>query len=82
MNQRSFIVRALWDAEADAWVSESDIVGLHIETPDLDAFEALMMELAPELIIANHMSAEDLAGKPLKDLVPAIFWQRPDRAAA
>ncbi len=82
MDRRTFVVKAIWDEEAGLWTCQSDIVGLHIEAADLDEFEALMMEFAPELIVANHMSASDLADTPLKDLVPAILWQRPDKAAA
>ncbi len=82
MVRRSFSVKVVWDAEAGVWVSESDIIGLHIEAQTVDEFEALMMEVAPELIVANHMSEAELADTPLKDLVPAIVWQRPDKAAA
>ena len=34
------------------------------------------------LILANHVSPEDLASKPLRDLVPAIVWQRPETMPA
>ncbi|EAU41815.1 hypothetical protein FP2506_15319 [Fulvimarina pelagi HTCC2506] len=75
--QRSFTVKAVWDDEAKVFVCESDIDGLHIEAETLDAFEDLLYETAVELIVANHVSADDLATKPLKDLIPAIVWQRP-----
>lgn len=80
--KKSYYVRALWDDEAKRYYSESDIDGLHIETDTLDEFEEVMRDVAAELIIANHITPEDLASQPLKNLVPAILWERPrDRAA-
>jgi hypothetical protein len=80
--KRAFHVRAVWDPEARVYFSESDIEGLHIETADVDEFESLLFELAPDLVIANHVSANDLATIPMRDLVPAILWQRPVDSAA
>lgn len=77
MVKRAFTVRALWDDEAGIFYSESDITGFHIEAGSIEEFEQLMMELAPDLVIANHISMPDLARTPLRDLVPAILWQRP-----
>lgn len=82
MSKRSFAVRAIWDEAARVYYAESDIIGLHIEAPTLDEFEAVLMEVAPELVVANHVSAEDLRSTPLKDLIPAILWERPAEAAA
>ncbi|PWW02224.1 uncharacterized protein DUF1902 [Hoeflea marina] len=76
--QRTFSVKALWDAEAKVFVSESDIEGLHIEAETIEAFEAVMHDAAIDLIVANHVSEEDLASRPLRDLIPAILWERPD----
>ena len=78
MSQRTFSVKAIWDAEARVYYSESDIFGLHIETKTLDDFEEVMMAEGVNLILANHVSSEDLANTPLRDLVPAIVWQRPE----
>jgi Domain of unknown function (DUF1902) len=75
--KRTFYVKALWDDEAHVWYTESDILGLAIETKTLDEFEDVMNDVAVELIISNHMSAEDLASNSIRDLVPAIIWQRP-----
>jgi Domain of unknown function (DUF1902) len=75
--KRTFYVKALWDDEANVWYTESDILGLAIETKTLDEFEEVMNDVAIELIISNHMSAEDLASHSIRDLVPAIIWQRP-----
>ena len=75
--KRSFTVKAVWDNEAGVFYSVSDIEGLHIEAVTLDEFEEIMMDAAPDLIVANHISAPDIAEYPLKDLIPAILWQRP-----
>jgi hypothetical protein len=82
MDKRTFEVSAVWDDEAKVYYSESEIIGLHIEAATLDEFEAVLMEVAPELVIANHVSKQDLARKSLAELVPAILWRRPDPAAA
>jgi Domain of unknown function (DUF1902) len=78
MTKRTFSVRAVWDPEAKVYYSESDIFGLHIETKSLDEFEEVMMAEGVNLILDNHISPEDLAATPLRDLVPAIVWQRPE----
>ncbi|MCY4154929.1 MAG: DUF1902 domain-containing protein [Gammaproteobacteria bacterium] len=75
--KRSFMVKAVWDDEANVFYSESDIEGLHIEAVTIAEFEQIMMEVAPDLIVANHLSAPEIAAHPLKDLIPAILWQRP-----
>ena len=49
----AYHVRALWDDEALVWVSESDIPGLVIEADTLAEFQALMRELAPEMLREN-----------------------------
>ncbi|MGN7292165.1 DUF1902 domain-containing protein [Rhizobium sp. SAFR-030] len=77
MTKRTFSVKAVWDEEAKVYYCESDIVGLHIEAPTIDVFEEVMFDAAVELIVANHISPEDLATTPLKDLIPAILFERP-----
>ena len=81
--KRIFRVKAVWDPEAKVFYCQSDIEGLHIEAADLEEFEAIMMEVAPELIIANHRSALEIVEHSFKELVPAILWQHPetDKAA-
>lgn len=59
--QRTFHVRARWDGEAKRFYSQSDIIGLHIETATLKEFEAVMNDVAAEMIFANHMSQPSLA---------------------
>ena len=81
--KRTFRVTAVWDEDAKVYVAESDIIGLHIEAATVDEFEDVLMDVAPELIVANHMTSDDIAGKPYRDLVPAILWTRPpERHAA
>ncbi len=75
--KRTFYVRALWDEDAKVFYSQSDIDGLHIEAPTLDEFEDVMMEMAVDLVAANHVSEAELAERPLRELIPAIVWQRP-----
>jgi hypothetical protein len=78
--QRMFHVRARWDSDAKRFYSESDIIGLHIEAATVEEFEAVMNDVATDLIFANHYSALDLANKTIKEMVPAIVWQRPEPA--
>ena len=73
---QTFYVKAIWDDEAQVFYSQSDIEGLHIEAASLDEFGAIIIEEEPELVIANHRSLSEIAEHPLKDLIPAILWQR------
>lgn len=68
----NFFVRAVWDEEAKVFVSESDIVGLHIEAATLEEFREIMVDIAPELVLANHVTNDDLLTKSLRELVPVI----------
>jgi Domain of unknown function (DUF1902) len=54
MRQHEFAVLAVWDEDAEVYYSESDILGLHIETKTLDEFEAVMVAAAGDLIRSNH----------------------------
>lgn len=49
----SFYVKAIWDAEASVWCSESNIPGLVIETATLTEFESLARHFASELLAEN-----------------------------
>lgn len=80
--QKSFYVRARWDDDVKRWYSESDIHGLAIETDTLDEFEEVLFDVAADLIIANHLSKDDIASMPLRELMPAIVWERPREKAA
>jgi Domain of unknown function (DUF1902) len=48
-----FYVKAIWDPEAAVWYSESNIVGLVLETATLGEFENLARHFAPELLAEN-----------------------------
>ena len=50
---KRYHVEAQWDPSAEVWTSSSDVPGLVIETSTLAEFEALMRELAPEML-ADH----------------------------
>lgn len=54
--KRDYSVTAIWDEEAQVFYSQSDIRGLHIEAETLDEFESLVVDLAPDLIVENHLS--------------------------
>lgn len=56
MAQHIFNVTAHWDDEAKVFYSDSDIVGLHIEAPTIEEFEDVMMDVAPGLVMANHIT--------------------------
>ena len=77
MTNRTFRVRAVWDEDASVFYSKSDIIGLHVEASTFAEFEVVLMEVAPDLIVANHMSAADFDSTPLRDLMPAIVLEMP-----
>jgi hypothetical protein len=82
MVKRMFNVTAHWDEEAKVFYSDSDIIGLHIEAATIDEFESVMMDVAPGLVIANHVTKAELASAAPEDLIPTILWQRPTGKAA
>ena len=55
--KRTFSVRAVWDDDAQVYYAQSDIEGLHIEASRLAEFEEIIVDAAPELIMANHRAA-------------------------
>ena len=69
----NFFVKAVWDEEAKVFHSDSDIVGLHIEAETIEEFREILVDLAPELILANHVTNDDLLTRPLRELVPVIW---------
>ena len=59
MNQ-TYVVRAEWDAEAQVWVATSDDVpGLATEAETVEALDAKLKLLVPELLEANHCLPAD-----------------------
>lgn len=81
MAKRRFVVSALWDEDAKVFYSESDIVGLHVEAATFEEFEEIVLDIAPELIIENHLKP-DLQTLSLRDLIPSIVLNRPQHLAA
>jgi hypothetical protein len=75
--KRTFFVKALWDAEAKVWYSETDIEGLFIETRHLAEFEEIIPELARDMIIANHNTLPELATKSPEELFAMVTWIPP-----
>jgi len=69
----NFFVKAVWAEEAKVFCSDSDIVGLHIEAETIEEFREILVDVAPELILANHVTNDDLLTKPLRELVPVIW---------
>ncbi len=54
MEPRTYLVRAIWDSEANVWVAESDDVpGLVTEAPTPQALVAKLRVLLPELLELN-----------------------------
>ena len=82
MKRRVFSVEALWDEEAKVFYSQSDIDGLHIEAKSLKEFEKIVMDLAPDLILANHFSQRDISSSSLTDLIPAFSLRVPQGMCA
>ena len=57
------IVRAIWDAEAQVWVAESENVpGLATEADTIEALTAKLRNLIPELLILNNSISESYSG--------------------
>ena len=71
--KRKYFVTAIWDADAQVYYSDSDIEGFHIEADTMEEFEALMVDLAPDLIIANHLTPDEIIEFPLRELIPSII---------
>jgi predicted RNase H-like HicB family nuclease len=51
---KPYFIRAEWDAEAQVWVASSDDVpGLATEADTIEALEAKLQSMVPELLEAN-----------------------------
>lgn len=77
MAGKMYTVKAVWDEEAKVFYSESDIIGLHVEAESLGEFEEILNELVGELIVTNHITADEFAQKKLGDLIPSVRWEIP-----
>ena len=53
----TYYVTPVWHAEHRMYRSESNIAGLHIEAPTLEEFQEVVLDVAPELIVANYPGA-------------------------
>ena len=51
--KQDFYIHAVWDAEAGVYCSQSNIPGLHIEAETPELFEAVVQDVASELIFEN-----------------------------
>lgn len=76
MSKLNFEVAAIWDDEAHVWISESDIIGLHIEAETMEEFEREVREHAADLIVENHINKADWANRSLRDLIPTVFMRQ------
>lgn len=55
MHTKTYTVSCHWDSEASVWyVAESDVPGLVTEAPTLEAMEAKLMRMIPELLELNE----------------------------
>lgn len=60
MHSKSYTVACQWDPEANVWyVSESDVPGLVTEAPTLEALEAKLLRMIPELLELNEGPGTD-----------------------
>jgi hypothetical protein len=74
MRELRVVVRAMWDPEARVWVATSeDVPGLITEAGNLDALEAKLRDLIPELLIENEVLEPD---GPLEIPMEIIASQR------
>ena len=69
----AFHLTAVWDEDAGLFYSDSNIVGLHIEAETIEEFQAIALDLGPEMLLANHVTNGDLLTKPLKHLI-SVIW--------
>jgi len=73
--KKSYFVRAVWDAKAKVFYSESDVPGLVLETKTLEEFEAAMVHFVPQLIAENVLGLEpDAIDIPS---LPPVEYTRP-----
>ncbi|SMH56655.1 DUF1902 domain-containing protein [Maritimibacter sp. HL-12] len=77
-----FYIKAIWDEDAQVFVSESNIIGLHIEAKTLKEFERIMQDNATDLIMANHIKPNEFVTKRFKDLIPTIMYRGENGFAA
>ena len=81
--KRVYTVRPIWDEETATYSVESDIDGLFIETKTVEEAREVVLDVAPDLIVHNHMSDKDRANADLSAILPLIvFLPEHEREAA
>ena len=57
------IIQAIWDAEAQVWVAESENVpGLATEADTIEALTVKLHNIIPELLILNNLISKNYSG--------------------
>ena len=70
----NFYIRPIWDDEAKIYYSDSNIIGLHLEARSIDELFAIADEVAIDLVLANHISQDDIFAKPLKEMISTMCY--------
>jgi hypothetical protein len=74
MNHPVFSIRAEWDDEARVWIATSeDVPGLCAEAGSVEELTAVVLELVPELLVANGVIP---AGDPPRDIPVRLTAER------
>jgi len=67
MAVKSYVVNALWDAEAGVWVATSDDVpGLVAEAATFEELDREVRALVPELLRMNGVISDDPESVPME----------------
>ena len=77
-----FYISAVWDDEAEVYVSESNIRGLHIIAESIEEFEEVMEDAAFDMIMANHITPNKLDSKPIREFFPNLTFRIPQKDLA
>ena len=85
----TYRIDADWDNAAGVWIATSaDVPGLHAEAASLEALIEVVVDLAPDLLVANNVAAQaaDIPPEicpdpfsPLAEICPDPFspWTAP-----
>ncbi|MEL6550692.1 MAG: DUF1902 domain-containing protein [Pseudomonadota bacterium] len=76
-----FYAKPIWDPEAEVWISDSNIIGLHLEAKTLAEFEELVDEFAAELILSNHFRGKLPSDENLGSWLPTVVINQPGTLA-
>lgn len=50
-----YVIRCIWDSEANVWVASNDYIPLTMESDSLDYLMKKVRNTIPELIELNHL---------------------------